>query len=58
VWGGGPQWRKDVETVVRAALGTIVLIVCLWVVFSGNYSEVQVNFASGLIGAILGYYLK
>ena len=54
----GPQWRRDFDTVVRAFFCGVVLVVCLWVVFSGNFSQTQVQFASGFIGAILGYYLR
>lgn len=55
---GGAQWRKDFETIARFIIAAAILLVSLWVVFSGNFSSVQVNFASGLIGAVLGYYLK
>jgi hypothetical protein len=55
---GGPEWRKDFETVIRAVFSALILCVCLWVVFSGGYSEGQVNFASGFIGAIFAYWLK
>ena len=55
---GGPQWRKDFETVARAALCGGTLIVCLYVTFSGQFPENTVKYATGLTGLIFGYYLK
>jgi hypothetical protein len=55
----GSQWRKDFDTVIRAVFCAILLIVCIYVVFFGSgFTQTQVNFASGFIGAIIAYYLK
>lgn len=52
------EWRKDFETVFRAVLCAALLIVCVYVTFSGRFPEGSIKYATGLIGLILGYYLK
>lgn len=56
--GGGAQWRKDFETVARAVFSGGALIFCFYVVFSGHFPDHNVKYATGIIGFILGYYLK
>ena len=55
---GGAQWRKDFETVVRAVLCVLTLVVCFYVTFSGQFPEDSIKYATGLSGLIFGYYLK
>jgi len=55
---GGAQWRKDFETVVRAVLCVLTLVVCFYVTFSGAFPESSVKYATGVTGLIFGYYLK
>ena len=50
--------RRDFDTIVRALFCGVVLIVCLWVTFSGRFPDTSVKIAVGFIGAILGYYLR
>lgn len=54
----GAQWRKDFETITRTVFCAATLMVCLYVTFSGQFPETSVKYATGLIGLILGYYLK
>jgi hypothetical protein len=35
----------------------ILLLASWWIILSQNYGPVQENFACGIIGAIMGYYL-
>jgi hypothetical protein len=54
----GQEWRKNFETVARAAFCGGALLICFYVTFSGNFPESSSKYATGLIGLIFGYYLK
>jgi hypothetical protein len=55
---GGHDWRKNFEAVTRAIFSGVLLVVCLYVTFFGEFPESSIKYATGLMGLILGYYLK
>ena len=55
---GGAEWRKNFETVARAVLCGVTLLVCFYVTFSGQFTEENIKYATGVSGLIFGYYLK
>ncbi len=44
--------------IVRAALSLIVLLVSLIVILNGSYSDATTKWAIGMIGLVVGYWLK
>jgi hypothetical protein len=44
--------------VARAMISLIVLIPSLWVILSGTFPEATTKWAIGIIGLIVGYWLR
>ncbi|GEM_PF-5292932 len=44
--------------VVRVVISLAVLGCALFIVVSGSYSETRVEWAAGLVGLVIGYWLR
>ncbi len=42
----------------RATLSAVLLAVCLFVVLRGGYPDPTVKWAIGIIGVVIGYWLR
>jgi hypothetical protein len=48
------RWKFVVQTVVSA----IILIACLVVILSNGYPDATMKWAFGLVGVVIGYWLR
>lgn len=56
--GSGFTERERWEFVARTVLSLIVLVGALIAIFGGPYPDAVVKWAFGIIGVILGYWLR
>jgi hypothetical protein len=51
---------KLAHTKLRApiAVSLLVLIASLWVILSGKYAPADVAWAGGVVGVVIGYWLR
>ena len=49
---------KDPGFVIPAVISMLVLGSCLYIILSGNYEEATHKWAYGMVGTIMGYWLK
>ena len=53
-----PEARRTAKLIAQIAVTLIVLGASLWVILSGRYSDSYVKWAMGLVGVVIGYWLK
>jgi hypothetical protein len=51
-------WLARARLCVRAGLSFLITASALYVVLSGHYSPSDVAWASGLLGIVIGYWLR
>ena len=51
------DWKPGVKLIVRIAISTVLLVLCLVLVL-GNYPDDYKKWAFGIMGIILGYWLR
>ena len=51
-------WLPRARLVIKAAVTGLVLITAVFIILSGSYSEATSRWAAGLVGVVLGYWLR
>jgi uncharacterized membrane protein len=50
--------RERWHFVGRVAVSAIVIVACLYVVLKGSYPDATTKWAYGMIGLVVGYWLR
>jgi len=51
-------WRIRTILIVRIGISAVALLAALYVILSNKYSDADVKWAFGIIGLIIGYWLR
>ena len=52
------EWRRRARFLSQIGVSGVVLVAGLYVVLSGSYPDDYVKWAFGVIGVVLGYWLR
>ena len=51
-------WLPRAKLLIKAAVTGLVLLAALFIVLSDTYSEATSKWAAGLVGVVVGYWLR
>lgn len=52
------EWGIRVKLIVQILVSAVVLTASLWVILSNNYPDAHLKWAFGMIGVVIGYWLR
>ena len=52
------QWAERTTLLVQIGVTTVVLVAALWVILVGDYPDDFQNWAFGMEGLVVGYWLR
>ena len=50
--------QSRLKLFVKMAVTAVVFVISAWIVLSGGYPDAHLKWAFGMIGVIVGYWLK
>lgn len=53
-----PLTRQDWQVLARIAISLVVLAVAFFIILTNTYPDAHTKWAFGIVGVILGYWLK
>jgi len=50
--------RADIKILAQIGFSTVLLAICAWIILSGRYPDDYTKWAFGMVGVVIGYWLK